>query len=86
MRNVGKTKGRSIRKYMSRRMFMLGFSDKRQGLPFREFSINNDQYAYERGRLLAAANPDLEVLKIGRRVTEEAYNAAYFSNIRREVI
>lgn len=53
--------------------FRRGFDDKRAGKPFAEIAETKDQWAYERGRLLAClyAGP----LKSGRDINREALSA-----------
>ena len=67
----------SLLKFMGRKEFKYGFEDARAGKAWRnpeELPPYGDA-VYERARHFAAACPQIEKIKEGRRVTEAAYYA-----------
>jgi hypothetical protein len=58
IRQIKNTKLATIRSVLHSKAFMMGFSDVREGRPFRydHFTNQNDQWNYERGRIYASAS------------------------------
>ena len=58
LRQVTNTKLTTIRSVLHSKAFMMGYSDVREGRPFRydHFDDMNDQWNYERGRIYASAS------------------------------
>lgn len=57
IRQVKNTKLTTVRSVLHSKAFMMGFTDVREGRPFRydHFDNTNDQWNYERGRIYASA-------------------------------
>lgn len=57
IRQVKNTKLTTVRSVLHSKAFMMGFTDVREGRPFRYDYFNdiNDQWGYERGRIYATA-------------------------------
>ena len=76
IRQITMTEQTSIRSVLHSKAFMMGYSDIKEGRPFRydHFDNINDQWNYERGRIYGAVS---EVpVKIGKRVNYSACYAA----------
>lgn len=58
IQQVKNTKLTTIRSVLHSKAFMMGFTDVREGKPFRydHFDNINDQWNYERGRIYASAS------------------------------
>lgn len=58
IRQVKNTKLTTVRSVLHSKAFMMGFTDVREGRPFRydHFNNTNDQWNYERGRIYASAS------------------------------
>ena len=58
IRQVKNTKLTTLRSVLHSKAFMMGYSDVREGRPFRydHFNDMNDQWNYERGRIYASAS------------------------------
>ena len=58
IRQVKNTKLTTLRSVLHSKAFMMGYSDVREGRPFRydHFDDMNDQWNYERGRIYASAS------------------------------
>jgi hypothetical protein len=76
VRNEIRTRQTALRKVISSRPFGRGFSAYRNGEAFEPdaYPDINDQWAYERGRMFAAAYAG--ALRINRRLSWEAQRAA----------
>lgn len=87
-----KKKRVSIKSIINSPAFCEGFSDARDkwgktSFPnFYEIMEKNEQWNYERGRVLAIVAPELLKLKRGKRVTDEAINAFHLAFKRKELI
>jgi hypothetical protein len=59
IRQVKNTKLTTLRSVLHSKAFMMGYTDVREGRPFRydHFENMNDQWNYERGRIYASASP-----------------------------
>lgn len=76
MSNTADRSQTTLRKVLSSRPFGRGFSAYRNGEAFdpEAYQWTNDQWAYERGRMLAACYAG--ALRINRRLSHEAQRAA----------